>query len=219
MKKCLLIIACIVVSVLTSLAQEEHSDSLSIQYTIDACKALRDAAAAYDETALKQAANELRACDIAFFNGLICMEDSIEPLNGHLIFDAVFADSLAQDFEVYRKSEKFAQSAKTRAMIGAGTSRCKSILVKAGAKAKYSFRAAGWQELAVVAEAGGLITMMVHVTNSAGLNENHNDMTDVHIGRSDRKQSFMLPNTPPSTVELEVLNCGKKDVSVVVISN
>lgn len=69
------------------------------------------------------------------------------------------------------------------------------------------------------AEAGGLVTMRIHVTNSAGLNKRFDDTRDVKKGQPHRQTSFELPTDKKNTVELEVINCSKKDISFVVISN
>ena len=100
-----------------------------------------------------------------------------------------------------------------------GSIQTKTCFVKASESATYSFRAKGYQELAVVAEAGGLVTMKIHVTNSAGLDERHDDTKDVARGRPQRRVAFDLPTDRSNFVELEVINCGKKDISFVVISN
>ena len=95
----------------------------------------------------------------------------------------------------------------------------KTCFVKAGKSTKYSFGSKGHQELAVVAEAGGLVTMKIHVTNSSGLDFRKDDTKSVKKGMPQRKTSFELPNDRRNIVELEIVNCGKKDCSFVVISN
>jgi hypothetical protein len=61
--------------------------------------------------------------------------------------------------------------------------------------------------------------MKVHVTNSAGLDKRYDDTKAVKKGMSQRKTSFELPTDRRNIVELEIVNCGKKDCSFVVISN
>ena len=96
----------------------------------------------------------------------------------------------------------------------------KTCLIKAKGKSVYTFVSSDRQELAVVAEPGGLITTRVHAVNKTkGINEWHNDTTDVTKGRSSRKTAFNLPHAPKSRVTLEIANCTNKDISVVVISN
>ena len=95
----------------------------------------------------------------------------------------------------------------------------KTCFVKAGKSTKYNFRSKGFQELAVVAEAGGLVTMKIHVTNNEGLDFHKDDTKNVKKGMPHRKTSFELPKDRSNLVELEIVNCGKKDCSFVVISN
>lgn len=200
-------------------AQSESPDSLSIQSVIDACVSMRDAVASGDKAAIQRSADELRACNTSNFSSLRCKDDTVSSLNGHLVFDDIFADSLAAGHDVYQRADDISRSASTRGQTADGSILTKTCFVKAGGTAKYSFVASGRQELAVVAETGGLLTMMIHVENSAGLDEHHDDTVDVKKGRSYRKTVFNLPRSPRCKVELEVVNCGGKDCSFVVISN
>ena len=204
---------------LTASSQETSSESLSIDAAINACIALRDAVAANDPTAIKQSANDLKAAGATSFNSLRCKDDSIASLNGHLVFDESFADSLAAGKDVYGKADDMNHSTAHRGQTADGSILTKTCFVKAGKSTKYSFASKGHQELAVVAEAGGLVTMKIHVTNSAGLDKRFDDTRNVKKGMSQRKTSFELPNDRRNMVELTVINCGKKDTSFVVISN
>lgn len=95
----------------------------------------------------------------------------------------------------------------------------KTVLVKASSSYKYKFSTRGHQELGVVAEAGGRITLRIHVTNSSGLDVWYNDTKKIKEGEQSRKIAFDTPKDKRSVVELEIINCIKKDVSCVVISN
>ena len=208
-----------VLGVLTSSAQEQADDNLSIDAAINACITMRDAVAANDAAAIKQSANALKAAGTTSFNSLRCKDDSIASLNGHLIFDEAFADSLAEGKDVYSKADDLNRSKAHRGQTADGSILTKTCFVKAGKSTKYSFASKGHQELAVVAEAGGLVTMKIHVTNTAGLDKRFDDTKNVKKGMPQRKTSFELPTDRRNTVELEILNCGKKDCSFVVISN
>lgn len=204
---------------LTANSQETHTDSMSIDAAINACIAMRDAVAANDSSAIKQSANDLKAAGTSNFNSLQCQDDSIASLNGHLVFDEAFADSLAEGKDIYQKADDINRFTAHRGRTPDGSIFTKTCFVKAGKSTKYSFASKGHQELAVVAEAGGLITMKVHVTNNAGLDKRFDDTKSVKTGMPHRKTSFELPKDRRNTVELEVINCGKKDCSFVVISN
>ena len=205
--------------VLTISAQDVTVDNMSIDATFDACIAMRDAVASNDSVAIKQSAHDLKAIGTTSFNSLRCKDDSIASLNGHLVFDEAFADSLAEGREVYGKADEMNRSTAHRGQTADGSILTKTCFVKAGKSTKYSFASKGHQELAVVAEAGGLVTMKIHVTNSAGLDKRFDDTKNVKKGQPQRKTSFELPTDRRNTVELEIVNCGKKDCSFVVISN
>ena len=219
MKKTSIIIA-LIFSALSVLAQNKTADTLSIDGVMSACINLRDAVAINDTSAIHQSANELRAFQTIDFSGLRCKDDTIATLNGHLVFDENFADSLAKDRSAYQRADEILRvSAELRGQNPDGSISTKTCFVRAGGSSKHTFRAKGHQELAVVAEAGGLVTMKIHVTNSAGLDERHDDTKDVAKGQSYRKTSFELPTDKSNLVELVVFNCSNMDISFVVISN
>lgn len=193
---------------------------MQIQAIIDACISMRDAVAAGDTAAIRQSGQDLKASGVTSFNSLRCKDDSIASLNGHLVFDEAFADSLAAgNTSVYDKADDMNRSTAHRGQTADGSYLTKTCFVKAGKSTKWSFASKGHQELAVVAEAGGLVTMKIHVTNSAGLDQRFDDTKYVKKGMSQRKTSFELPKDRRNTVELEIVNCGAKDCSFVVISN
>lgn len=208
-----------VMGVLTSSAQEQADESLSIDAAFNACIAMRNAVACNDSVAIKQSAIDLKAAGTTNFSSLRCKDDSIASLNGHLVFDEAFADSIAEGKDVYSKADDLNRSTAHRGQTADGSILTKTCFVKAGKSTKYSFASKGHQELAVVAEAGGLVTMKVHVTNTAGLDRRFDDTKNVKKGMPHRKTSFELPTDRRNTVELEIVNCGEKDCSFVVISN
>ena len=205
-------------------AQQENTDCMTIQAVIDACIAMRDAVAANDTAAIRQSGKGLKEAGTVNFSSLRYKDDidgdlESPSLNGHLVFDEAFADSLAEGKDVYQKADVMNRSSAHRGQTANGSILTKTCFVKAGKSTKYTFASKGHQELAVVAEAGGLVTMKVHVTNNAGLNKHFDDTKNVKKGMPQRKTSFELPQDRRNLVELEVINCGKKDCSFVVISN
>jgi len=218
MKKFLFTV-CMIASATCLSAQNGESDSLSIQAAIDACIAMRDAVAANDIEAIRQSAQDLKDTNAKSFASLRCKDDSIGSLNGHLVFSEAFADSLAEGRDVYDQADDMSRTTAHRGQTADGSILTKTCFVRAGQSTKYTFPSRGHQELAVVAEAGGLVTMKIHVTNTAGLDKRFDDTKAVKAGLPQRKTSFELPTDRRNTVELEVINCGKKDCSFVVISN
>ncbi len=201
-------------------AQETSTESFEIQSVIDACISMRDAVAANNATAIRQAASDLKSVEVSDFKSLRCKDDTMATLKGHLIFDEAFADSIAEgNLSVYDKADELNRFRTVRGQTQSGKYFTKTCFVKAGKSTKWSFASKGHQELAVVAEAGGLVTMKVHVTNSSGLDRRFDDTKYVKKGLPQRKVSFELPYDKRNTVEMEIINCGKKDCSFVVISN
>ena len=208
-----------VLGVLTVSAQEKANESMSIDAVINACIALRDAVAANDYAAIKQSAEDLKAASTTNFNSLRCKDDSLTVLEGgHVVFDEDYAEAKAEGREPSPKVGA-SPSGSHRGQTADGSIFTKTCFVKAGKSTKWTFASKGHQELAVVAEAGGLVTMKIHVTNTAGLDKRFDDTKNVKKGMPQRKTSFELPTDRRNTVELEIVNCGQKDCSFVVISN
>lgn len=212
------------VGVLSAYSQKYSLDAnyknMIIKDVVDACISMRDAVAANDTLALQKSADELRVIVTKEFTGLSDENESTLSIDGHLVFDYVFADSLANGIDVYYRTSEMIRSSKIkRGQNPDGSIKTKTLIVPARCSSKHSFRASGYQELAVVPESGGLVTMKIHVTNQAGLNENYDDNKHVSIGESYRARSFELPKKPISTVEVEIINCCDKDISFVIISN
>ena len=203
------------------IANEDSCSTESIQAAIDACLLLAESAENKDTMALRKAKEAMEKCNLSNFGLLRAQNrDENESLEGHLIFNAAFADSLANGYDAYKNSDNINRSYIHRGQMQRGRILTKTCLIKAKGKSVYTFVSSDRQELAVVAEPGGLITTRVHAVNQTkGINEWHNDTTDVTKGRSSRKTAFNLPHSPKSRVTLEIANCTNKDISVVVISN
>ena len=203
------------------IANEDSCSTESIQAAIDACLLLAESAESKDTVALRQAKESLEKCNLSNFGSLRPQNrDREESLDGHIVFNVAFADSLANGNDAYKNSDNINRSYIHRGQMQRGGILTKTCLIKAKGKSVYTFVSSDRQELAVVAEPGGLITTRVHAVNKTkGINEWHNDTTDVTKGRSSRKTAFNLPHSPKSRVTLEIANCTNKDISVVVISN
>ena len=210
---------CLIDSVV--IANDDSCSTKSIQAAIDACMLLAEAADSNDSTILRKAKEAMEECDLSNFGSLRSQNRyENESLEGHLVFNVAFADSLANGKDAYKNSDNINRSSVHRGQMQQGGILTKTCLIKAKDKSVYTFVSSDRQELAVVAEPGGLITTRVHAVNQTkGINEWHNDTTDVTKGRNSRKTAFNLPHAPKSRVTLEIANCTNKDISVVVISN
>lgn len=209
----------LIISICSAYASaQEATDSMSIDDVMDACIAMQEALENNDTIALKKAAENLRETKAAAFTSLRCKDDTISSLNGHFVFNDVFVDSLAIGANPYDNADNINRSTTHRGQMTGGAKLTKTCMVKAGKSTKYSFASRGRQELGIVAEPGGLVTTRIHVTNTSGLNEWHNDTKNPN-GTRRYKTAFDLPSDKRNTVELEVINKSGKDISFVVISN
>lgn len=64
---------------------------------------LRNAAAINDTVVLKQVAEQLRRYNPSDFKTFHLVEDETMSLNGHIVFDEVFADSLSKGVNIYHQ--------------------------------------------------------------------------------------------------------------------
>lgn len=220
MKRLFILLLSLIVSI-SSFAQDE--EQMTIDGVLSACLAMQQADAMSDTTTLQQAADSLRAAGAKSFASLRCKdEDAADAtLNGHFVFDEAFVDTLVTSGSDYARNhaDALSRGGANRGQTASGSILTKTCFVKAGKSTKYSFASRGRQELAVVAEAGGLVTLKIHATNTSGLDQWFSDTVDVKKGRPHRKTAFNLPQDKRNTVELEVINCSGKDITFVVISN
>ena len=186
---------------------EENMQNLTIKGVMDAYIAMRDAAAVKDTVAMKSSARYLAehgVCESTLISPKKWKGDN--SLEGHLDFTNFYSDSLRAV-----RSE--------RGQNADGSISSKTFFIKAFQKIEYVFPASGYQELGVVAEHGGLVTIKVRVSNASGFTATHDDRNDVKAGRGQRYKYFTMPDSPMSKVTLEVINCCNRDFSFVVVSN
>lgn len=194
-------------------AAQNFSEEFSKVYS--ACLSLRSASVSGSTFLMKSAGTELKEARTRYFSTLQCLDKSKPSLNGHFIFDCEFVDSLIINRNVYSFAQRYANRSAERSISYSGGIYIKTCCVSASSSARYSFVSSGYQELAVIAEGGGLINLRVYdATNKVW----HNDTQDLNIGRPSRTRAFEVPNTY-ARLEIEVINKTDKDISFVVISN
>ena len=203
------------------IANEDSCNTESIQSAVDACLLLVKSVEAKNITALIEAKEAMQECKLTDFSSLIPKnQNDNESLNGHMVFNVAFVDSLIEGKNPYKNADDINKSMIHRGQMRPGEILTKTCFIKAKGKSVYTFTSHGRQELAVIAEPGGLITTRINATNKEKkINEWHNDIVDVAKGRNSRKSAFTLPHNSKSIVTLEIINCTNKDISVVVISN
>lgn len=215
MKKGIFILAMIA---LLTISLKAQNLSPEMQAVYDACLQLQSSINAGSTAGLRDANQQLKECDPAYFSSLrIVDEEQVPSLKGHFVFDYEFVDSLIVNRWVYEFAERYAERCSVR-----GTSSGKdkvftrTCMVGAESSTRLTFRSRGHQELAVVAEPGGLVTLRIHDTTNDVW---YNDTKKVKKGEPSRTLVFDLPTATRNALEMEVINLSKKDISFVVISN
>ena len=186
MKRLLLAFLSAVVSV--SLFAQELSEE--VQAVTDACNAMRTAIYTGSMPALQAASESLKQCDSRYFGTLKRLDNGKQSLDWHFVFEPAFADSLIAGRDVYRFAQRYAQLRNSRSVGQKAKVLYATHVVDAGTSAKFSFPSRGRQELVVITEPEGLVTLRVHDTRH---DRWYNDNVDETAGRPVRILVFDLP--------------------------
>lgn len=183
---------------------------------------LRDAAAINDTVALRQVAEQLRRYDPSDFKTFHLVEDETMPLNGHIVFDEAFADSLSKGVDIYQQSDSLNRAIGERS-VGMQTPRgrlqSKTVIIKANQTASCTFVAKGVKKIAVVAEGGGRVSMTMQGLYKNKPYTQYVDTEKVKKGMPHRTGTLALREDCLSTVLMKVKNCVQKDISIVITMN
>lgn len=215
MKKGIFIIAMIA---LLTFSLKAQNLSPAMQAVYDACLQLQSSINAGSTAGLRDANQQLKECNPSHFSSLkIVDEDQLPSLNGHFVFDYEFVDSLIVNRWVYEFAERYAERCAVRSTSSdKGKVFMRTCMAAANSSTRLTFRSRGHQELAVVAEPGGLVTLHVHDTTNDTW---YNDKIKVKKGLPSRALVFDLPTDKRCALEVEVINISDKNISFVVISN
>lgn len=195
---------------------QDPSLSPQTQAVYEACIRLTKAIGSGSKAGLQAANKAFKACQAKEFAQLEVLDEHPLSLNNHFIFDEVFIDSLIAGRHVYQFAQRYADSRAVRGFSSSGNIFVATHAVSGNSSASYSFRSKGRQELAVVAEPGGKITLRVHDKTH---NTWYNDTEKVKEGESSRLLVFDLPENEVSVLEVEVINTTSRDISFAIISN
>lgn len=183
---------------------------------------LRDAAAINDTVALRQVAEQLRRYDPSDFKTFHLVEDETMPLNGHIVFDEAFADSLSKGVNIYHQSDSLNRAIGERSVgmqSPRGRLQSKTIFIKANQTASCTFVAKGVKKIAVVAEGGGRVSMTMQGLYKNKPYTQYVDTEKVKKGMPHRTGTLALREDCLSTVLMKVKNCVQKDISIVITMN
>lgn len=190
--------------------------SANMQAAYEACLSMRKAIGSGSQTSLRAANEVFAACETKTFEVLRCLTPDPLPLDGHFVFDEAFVDDLIEGRDVYKFAQRYAKREKDRGTSSSGQIFDKTCAVRSLSSVKYSFPSKGLQELAVVTEPGGLVTLRIYdKTNDKW----YNDTEDVKTGRESRWMIMNLPENKRSVLEIEIINTVDKDISFVILSN
>ena len=197
-----------------------HAQKLTPEMTelFDVCQVIRDAVEAGSTTTLSSANGRLKKMDVDYLRSIRIVDGTSAGLNGHLVFDTRFLDSLIVNREVYEFSERYEQyrSRHPRGSSSSGKLFSRTLAVNPGTPIRFSMISRGLQEFAFVTEPSGMISVRIHDTTHDAW---HNDDEDVRKGQPCRSFSFNLPESEVSRLEIEVTNCTDHAISFVVLSN
>lgn len=189
-----------------------------MQALYDACLHLQSAIGSGSTAELRDANNMLKNCKVSYFDKIrVADEDDLPTYDGHFVFDYEFVDSLIVNRGVYSFATRYVERS-----IDRGSSSeeekvfMRTCMVAGSSSTKFTYVSRGHKELAFVTEPGGKITVRVH-------DKTHdvwcNDADHVNKGEASRVKVFNLPEDQLSSIEVEVINRSKKDISFVIISN
>ena len=196
------------------------TEDTSVEKIYNFFVSIREIAKDKQYTKLSSFAEEFEKYNLSVFSALRMISGDITSLNGHFIFNKDFLQ-LCSKGVLYTNAD---QCNRKTNLLGRGQISTNSILyknfgLKANSSLVFSFSARGHEEIGIVTEPGGAISLKVHVTNSQGLDEWFNTTRNFVEGEPYRKLTFDMPSDVRNTVEVEIINCKNKDVSLVVISN
>ena len=213
MKKLLSIATLLICMTMTVAAQKKLSTQS--QKLFDACWSLRTAISSGNTSSLKSANAAFKACKAGDFSSLRLISPKKTSLNGFFVWDEEFVDELIAGRDVRKFAQKYAENRAVRGASGKGGF-VKTLVVKKKGSTKFSFTTRDLEELSVIAEPGGKLTLRIYDTKAKKW---YNDTEDVKRGRSSRTQIMQLPKNVVTTLEVEVINCSNRDVSFAVLSN
>lgn len=197
-------------------AEVRQSMSLDMKNAFDACVAIRSAIESGSRQNLIFANNIFKRYDTSPFSSLRSIDDDILSLDGHFIYNTDFIDSLLAGKNVYPKAQMFANELVRRGNLADGSIFIKNCIVRKGTSTKYRFASMGHQEIAIVTEPGGLVTLRVYDKTNGRV---FTDTKNFRQGMSTRFISFDSDNKKRVILEIEIENRTGKDISFIVLSN
>lgn len=182
---------------------------------------IQELAASQKYTQLADYAEVFNNYNLQNFPSLRLVKGEVVSLNGHFIYNEEFFRLSSKGVQ-YMYADKCNQKANiigNKRQINENSVLYKNYGVIADSSLIFSFPSRKSQEIAVVAEPGGMVSVKIHITNKKGLDEWYITDSNFKKGEPYRKISFNIPDDVINNVEIEVVNCTNKDISFVLLSN
>lgn len=183
---------------------QEAEEPDEVDMIVGSMMTVRDAVANGDSIAIAGEMERLASTDIKI-NDEIRPEDyagSSESLFLETWKDAIHGSKLTRDRGVDRDGSKVTT---------------RRFNVAKGSSVKFTVKCSSRLSVAVVPEAGGLVTMRLHAYNRHGFDRHFDDTEKFHQGKSYRKKKISVPDMP-TKVEIEVINRSPKNISYTLIT-
>ncbi len=192
-------------------------DLKTIKPVFEACKNLREAIRNGTPESLRAANKTLKSMKTQHFGSLRPSGGNSISLNGHFLFDSEFIDSLLVNRKTYTYAQRYADRSKQRGTGKKGYIYMSTVGIKKNSTMKYTFTANGNQELGIVTEPGGAISIKVYDKSNKKML--FRDTKDINKGQPSRSCTFTLPQGKRCLIELEISNRSNKDISLAVVGN
>lgn len=186
-----------------------------LQKVFDLCLQIRDFVRQGNQAALSATNAELKKCATSSYTNIHCIDSVRLSLDGHLVFDTRFIDSLMVNKKVYQFASRYKDPDASRQAFGTSSVMMRTFAVGKKSKSVFTLPVYKNQQLAVVTEPGGRIKLVIRDQN---YNQYFNDTDDTRRGRPYRKVVFDLKHSDTSSVEMEVHNRSGRDISFVVMT-
>lgn len=188
----------------------------TVEQVIDACVSISNGLKTGSDDKLKSGLGALKSHDVKPFSNLRPMSGETIDLDGHLLFDEEFVDSLIVNRLAMKEARRYAKIRKSRAGGSAKGCRMDTYAIEGGKAVTFKTSARGAKKIAIVGEPDGLFSLRITEKSGKVL---YTDTDDVKTGRSVRVADFKLPENAASTILIEVSNRGKLDKSFAIITN
>ncbi len=191
------------------------AQTLTIQPAIDACLDMRKAMdKGGADQLLKAAADKLDKAGVSEFS-VLSPVGTQPSLNGHYIFSSKFARDLIADRGVIKFARRYRKDSKRGSSTGGTNIYLTNGVAPANGSAKYLLNSRDVQELAVVTEPNGLVTLRITDLDNK---QYYHDTKNETAGEPYRVHVLNLPSKP-TTLEIEIINTGSADTSFAIIGN